>query len=102
MWTEKDNFDLLENINVKSKFKDGVFQFYQIYPVDGFVLRIPNGDMYQTDIETGDFVLDENGNKILEMPYRTKGGATELAGYDWVANPKNYYAEKYTEDMTVF
>lgn len=100
-WTYSDDYTLLPNLYIRSKFLDGVFKWYQIYPCDGYVLRIPTNDSCQTD-ENGDYVLDENGNKILEMPYRTWGGAMEHAGYNWVENPKNYQAEKITENMIVF
>lgn len=100
-WDFVDDYTVLPNLNVKSVYKDGVFKWYQIYPCDGYVLRIPTNDSYQID-ENGDFVLDENGNKILETPYRTWGGAMEMPNYDWTTNPKNYHAELYDESMEVF
>ena len=101
MWTHADDYTILANLNVRSIFKDGIFKWYELYPVDGYVLRIPILDEYQMD-EEGNFVLDENGNKILVTPYRSYGGATINANYDWNINPNNYYAEKYNEDMQVF
>ena len=101
MWTYTDDLTLLINLIIRSRFKGGVLKHYQIYPVDGYVLRIPELDEYQMD-EEGNYVLDENGNRILVMPYRSYGGATEMPNYDWATNPCNYYAELYEEGMTVF
>lgn len=92
MWTYTDNLTLLENLIVRSKFKDGVFQFYQIYPVDGYVLRIP----------TLDYTIEDLDGNTTVVQYRTWGGATELAGYDWATNPCGYCAELYDETMEVF
>ena len=44
MWTYNDDANLLPNIIIRSKFKDGILKHYQIYLVDGYVLRIPNMD----------------------------------------------------------
>lgn len=101
MWTYNDDANLLPNIIIRSKFKDGILKHYQIYPVDGYVLRIPNMDEYQRD-ENGEYVLDENGEKILTVPYRSYGGAVEMPDYDWKTNPGNYHAELYEEGMIVF
>ena len=102
VWTYTDNYTLLPNLNVKSCFSDGVFKWYEIYPCDGYVLRCSYLDTYQTD-ENGDFVLDENGNKILETPYRTWGGAMLInANYNFATNPRGYMAELYEEGMEVF
>lgn len=101
MWTYTDDANLLPNLIIRSKFKDGVLKHYQIYPVDGYVLRIPNMDEYQRD-ENGDYVLDEKGEKILTVPYRSYGGAVEMPDYDWTTNSENYRAELYEEGMTVF
>ena len=86
MWTHADDYTILANLNVRSIFKDGIFKWYELYPVDGYVLRIPILDEYQMD-EEGNFVLDENGNKILVTPYRSYGGATINTNYDWNINP---------------
>ena len=92
MWTFEDDLTILENIIVRSRFKDGVLMHYQIYPCEGYILRIPILDEYEVD-ENGNFVLDENGEKIL-IPYSSDGGATELPSYNWQANPSGYFAEK--------
>ena len=52
--------------------------------------------------ENGEYVLDENGERILVMPYRSWGGAVIVPTYDWATNPENYYAELYEEGMTIF
>ena len=101
MWTYNDDANLLPNIIIRSKFKDGILKHYQIYPVDGYVLRIPNMDEYRRD-ENGEYVLDENGEKILTVPYCSYGGAVEMPDYDWKTNPGNYHAELYKEGMIVF
>ena len=101
MWTYNDDANLLPNIIIRSKFKYGILKHYQIYPVDGYVLRIPNMDEYRRD-ENGEYVLDENGEKILAVPYRSYGGAVEMPDYDWKTNSENYHAELYEEGMTVF
>lgn len=92
MWTFEDDLTILENIIIRSRFKDGVLKHYQIYPCEGYMLRIPLLDEHEID-ENGNFVLDENGEKIL-IPYRSEGGATEMPNYDWQANPSGYFAEK--------
>ena len=101
MQTYNDDANLLPNIIIRSKFKDGILKHYQIYPVDGYVLRIPNMDEYRRD-ENGEYVLDENGEKILTVPYRSYGGAVEMPDYDWKTNPENYHVELYEEGMIVF
>lgn len=101
MWTYNDDANLLPNIIIRSKFKDGILKHYQIYPVDGYVLRIPNMDEYRRD-ENGEYVLDENGEKILTVPYCSYGGAVEMPDYDWKTNPGNYHAELYEEGLIVF
>lgn len=92
MWTFEDDLSVLENIIIRSRFKDGVLKHFQIYPCEGYMLRIPLLDEYEVD-ESGNFVFDENGEKIL-IPYRSEGGATELPSYNWQANPSGYFAEK--------
>ncbi len=101
MWTYNDDANLLPNIIIRSKFKDGILKHYQIYPFDGYVLRIPNMDEYRRD-ENGEYVLDENGEKILTVPYCSYGGAVEMPDYDWKTNPGNYHAELYEEGLIVF
>ena len=101
MWTYNDDANLLPNIIIRSKFKDGILKHYQIYPVDGYVLRIQNMDEYRRD-ENGEYVLDENGEKILTVPYRSYGGAVEMPDYDWKSNSEKYHAELYEGGRIVF
>lgn len=101
MWTHTDDYSVLPNLYIRSMLLDGILKWFEIYPCEGYVLRIPMHDSYQVD-ENGDYVLDENGNMILERPYRTWGGAMEMPNYNWVTNPKNYHAELYEEGMEVF
>ena len=97
MWTYTDDLTLIANLIIRSNFKDGVLIHYTIYPCEGYVLRIPELDKYQMD-EEGRFILDENGERILEKPYRSNGGATEMPSYDWALNPCGYYAELCEEE----
>lgn len=101
MWTFTDDLTILPNLIVRSKFKDGVFKWYQLYPVDGYVLRITALDEYEMD-DDGNYILDENGNRILVTPYRSYGGAMVMPNYDFTINPDGYYAELYEEGMEVF
>ena len=101
MWTFTDNLTILANLIVRGCFKDGVLIHYELYPCDGYVLRIPILDEYEMD-EEGNLVLDENGDPILVMPYRSYGGATVMPNYDFTTNPNGYCAELYEEGMTVF
>ncbi len=97
MWTYTDDLTLLANLIIRSNYKDGVLIHYTIYPCEGYMLRIPELDEYKMD-EEGRFILDENGERILEMPYRSNGGATEMPSYDWALNPCSYYAELCEEE----
>lgn len=100
MWTFTDDLTVLANLIVRSHMNEGVLKYYQIYPVDGYVLRIPNLDEYQKD-ENGNYVYDANGDRVLMSVCRSYGGATVAPDYDWTTNPDKYYAEPYEEGMTV-
>lgn len=100
MWTYENDLTKLENLIVRSNIKDGVLEFFQVYPCEGYILRMPILDEYEMD-EEGNFVLDENGEKILINPYRSTGGATALPNYDWEENPSGFIAEVYEEEMNV-
>lgn len=93
MWTYEDNWNLLNNINVKHCYRDGVLRMFRMYPADGYVLHIPSGD---------EILYDEEGNAIGVRPYYTYGGATAMLNYDFAANPENYHADLYEEGMEVF
>jgi hypothetical protein len=93
-WTAQDNFGLLPNIIVRTKFKNGVPQWYELYPFSGYVLHIPSGDVA---------IYDFSGEIIIgTQPYYTYGGATIHLNYDFFANPNNYHADLYEEGMIVF
>ena len=101
MWTYSDDLTLLPNLIVRSRIEDGILQFYQIYPVEGYVLWIPLGDEYEYD-ENGELILDENGNPIFVARYYTLGGAVVMPNYDFETNPSEFQAVLYEEGMTVF
>ena len=90
MWTEKEFLSLLPYITVKAHYKDENLQFYQLYPVFGYLLHIPSGDSKQID-EEGNPILDENGNEII-IPYLSEGGATATKDYDFQLNSLGFEA----------
>lgn len=92
MWTYTDDLTILQNIIVRSKFLDGVLQFYELYPVEGYVLYNPSVTQYDED---------EEGN-LIQVPYYTWGGATVSANYDFTTNPRGYCAVLYDESMRVY
>lgn len=91
MWTYEDEFSILENLVIRKKIKDGELKFYQVYPREGYILRIPVLDVYEID-EDGEFVLDNAGNKILVREHISKGGATATPDYNWEENPCGFRA----------
>lgn len=94
MYTYTDNLTLLENLNVRSVFKDGVFRRYELYPVEGYALHCPRSDMV---------IEDEQGNVIETIPYYTYGGASIIdENYDFDTNPDGYEAVLIEEGMTIF
>lgn len=101
MWTFIDDLTILPNLIIRSNFKDGIFKWYELYPVNDYVLRVPNLDEFQIN-ENGEYIFNEDGKKILLTPYRSYGGAMVLPGYDWEKNPNEYQAEPYEEGMIVF
>lgn len=93
-WTTEDHWDILPNLNVQGHIKDGVLQWYELFPASGYVLHIPSMD---SD------VYDEWGMPTGEkQPYYSWGGATEFKTYDFAANPLNYHADLYEEGMIVY
>ena len=91
MYTREDNFNLLPNINAQEVYRDGVLEWYELYPLAGYVLHLPDGDYRD---------VDEEGNEIFE-PYYTWGGAMVLPNYNFVTNPKGYEAIPYRDGMIV-
>lgn len=100
-WTHTDDYNVLPNLIVRSKFLDGVLKRYELYPCEGYVLHIPSNDEYERNND-GNLVLDENGNPIVTRPYYSLGGATVRLNYDFTTNPNNYHADLHEEGMIVF
>jgi hypothetical protein len=99
--TYTDNYELVPNLRVRVYVNENnVVQIYEIFPCAGYVLRVYSLDEYLMDDE-GNYIFDENGDKILVRPCRTWGGATARSNYDWTTNPKGFAAELYTPDMEV-
>ena len=73
----------IENARVQKSFRDGVQRSYFITPNSGYVLHDSGRDWTDIDPETGE-----------EVVYRgyTRGTATCGANYDFVANPREFYA----------
>lgn len=99
--TPTHNTNIIPNLDIISYHdENSVLRMYEIFPLDGYVLRIHSFDEYQID-EDENFILDENGNKTLISPCRTWGGATAVPSYDWQTNPNGFTAELYEENMTI-
>lgn len=88
-------YDLIPNLYVQKVFKNEDFQYYLIYPCEGYMLHIPSGDSVAYD-EEDNIVLDENGKTVVE-PYLTMGGATTSANYDFESNVDGFKAVKSKE-----
>jgi hypothetical protein len=100
-WSATHNTNIIPNLDIVAYYNENnELQGYEVYPLEGYVVRIYALDEYQTD-ENGNFVLDENGNKILVRPWRIWGGATAVKTYDWTTNPKGFAAELYEEGMEI-
>ena len=81
---------LVPNTTMQKAFLNGVLQQYWITPCEGYVLHDKNLDMYE------DF--DENGNGIGEVTLGFYAGTkTVRHDYDFVANPREFYAVLETE-----
>lgn len=92
-WTRTDPiYNLLPNLYLQGVLKDGVLQYYVIYPCEGYVLHVPSGDFIGPD---------PDGNEVCE-PYYTWGGGTVARDYDFTTNPEGYEAVPYQDGMIVF
>lgn len=88
-WTRSEPiYDLIPNLYVQKVFKDGEFQYYVLYPCEGYLLHIPSGDSLKYDDEDN-LILDKRGNPVIE-PYLTLGGATASSMYDFSLNSEGY------------
>lgn len=74
---------LIENTTMQQRVKDGVPYTYRITPVDGYVLHDNTVDY--TDIN------HDTMEEIPKLGYK-RGTATCAASYDFVANPREFYA----------
>ena len=100
-WTPVHNTNLISNLDIIAYYdENNILKGYEIFPDEGYVVRIYALDEYLMD-DDFNYVLDENGNKILVRPWRIWGGAAEDPSYDWAVNPRGYAAELYTPDMEV-
>lgn len=100
-WRAEHNTNIIPHLDIIAYYNENnELQIYEIFPEQGYVVRIYALDEYQTD-ENGDFVLDENGDKILVKPWLIWGGATAVPSYDWTTNPNGFAAELYEEGMDV-
>lgn len=68
---------LIKNTLMKKRYINGVFKFYVIIPMDGYVLHDSLCDY-----------PDENGELITCY---TKQEVSCLADYDFTTNPRNFY-----------
>lgn len=86
VWTEEIlNPSPVENTTITKQYMDGVFKIYSITPNEGYVLH---------DITLADEVYDpETGEPTGEIiPGYYEGTRTVAASYDFVTNPRQFYA----------
>ena len=81
--TREDVTPIYANTTMQKVYVDGVHQQYAITPVDGYVLHDQKRDWYDIDPETEE--------EILMLGYTT-GTASCAVNYDFVANPREFYA----------
>lgn len=84
---EDVNPTLIENTTMRKKLLDGVFKVYTVKANDGYILHDNNCDMPEYDEET----WEETGEIILGFRPSTYT-ATCAANYDFVTNPRGFYA----------
>lgn len=86
VWTYEDlNPTFIENTTMQKGYMDGVFKIYSITPNEGYVLHDQLLDFVEIDPENGEPV----GEVILGY---YDGTRTVGANYDFVANPREFYA----------
>lgn len=74
---------LIENTTMYKKYIDGIHKGYAITAIDGYVLHDNMGDWTEADEITGE--------EIVKKAYYG-GTVTCGANYDFVANPREFYA----------
>lgn len=82
---------IIANTIMQKRFIDGVFKVYTIKAIDGYVLHDNTLDYQSSDHITGEPLFDEDGNALITLGYAT-GTKTCAASYDFVANPREFYA----------
>lgn len=87
---EPVNPSLIENTIMQKRLSDGVHRTYTIKAVDGYVLH-DNANDWQGVDENGMPLFDENGEPVMVLGYSI-GTVTCAANYDFVANPRDFYA----------
>lgn len=98
-WTIIHNTDIIPNLDVMMHYNENnKLQFYEMLPLEGYIIRIYALDEYATD-EEGNRILNENGDKYIVKPWRTSGSATAVEGYDWELNSQGFAAESYFEGI---
>lgn len=68
-----------ENTTMQARYVDDVIGHYRIYPASGYVLHDNEYDYHN----------EEDGFHTIGF---TRGSATMGANYDFVANPREFYA----------
>ena len=72
----------IANTTMQEKLRDGVLYMYALKAETGYVLHDKAGDWDD---------MDENGNITMKLAFY-RGECTCLATYDFVANPREFYA----------
>ena len=74
---------MIPNTIMQKVFRDGVHQVYRLAPIDGYILHDAGRDWTEFDPITGE--------EVLYQGYTT-GSTSCAANYDFVANPREFYA----------
>ena len=82
---------LIDNTTMQKMFIDGVHKVYVIGAIDGYVLHDKSYDFGALDPEFGGPLFDEEGNEVM-LPGYTSGTVTCAANYNFVTNPREFYA----------
>ena len=81
---EEETPSLIENTTMVKGMVDGIHSNYQITPVSGYVIHDKAADWEDVDPDTGDVLATHLGYKC--------GTVSCGANYDFVANPREFYA----------